>query len=219
MEVKILEREENEVIIVLSGMKVRFVNALRRAMIAEVPKLAIDEVNIYENNSLLYDEQLALRLALTPLKTDDLSAYSDEDQISLTLKAVSPEREGYTMVYSKELISSDPHVEPAFENIPLVKLISTEREISGMRTVARQSLSFEAIARLGRGKEHAKWQPVTVCGIKKMQNQGERTKADKKSLLFSVEGDGSVPVDEILIEAARIMREKCEMVVNELTSP
>lgn len=219
MEVKILEREENEVIIVLSGVKVRFVNALRRAMIAEVPKLAIDEVNIYENNSLLYDEQLALRLALTPLKTDDLSAYSDEDQISLTLKAVSPEREGYTMVYSKELISSDPHVEPAFENIPLVKLISTEREISGMRTVARQSLSFEAIARLGRGKEHAKWQPVTVCGIKKMQNQGERTKADKKSLLFSVEGDGSVPMDEILIEAARIMREKCEMVVNELTSP
>jgi len=219
MEVKILEREENEVIIVLSGVKVRFVNALRRAMIAEVPKLAIDEVNIYENNSLLYDEQLALRLALTPLKTDDLSAYSDEDQISLTLKAVSPEREGYTMVYSKELISSDPHVEPAFENIPLVKLISTEREISGMRTVARQSLSFEAIARLGRGREHAKWQPVTVCGIKKMQNQGEGTKADKKSLLFSVEGDGSVPVDEIVIEAARIMREKCEMVVNELTSP
>ncbi len=218
MEVKILEREENEVIIVLSGVKVRFVNALRRAMIAEVPKLAIDEVNIYENNSLLYDEQLALRLALTPLKTDDLSAYSAEDQISLTLKAVSPEREGYTMVYSKELISSDPHVEPAFENIPLVKLISTEREISGMRTVARQSLSFEAIARLGRGKEHAKWQPVTVCGMKKMQNQGERTKADKKSLLFSVEGDGSVPVDEIVIEAARIMREKCEMVVNELTS-
>jgi len=100
-----------------------------------------------------------------------------------------------------------------------VKLISTEREISGMRTVARQSLSFEAIARLGRGKEHAKWQPVTVCGIKKMQNQGERTKTNKKSLLFSVEGDGSVPVDEIVIEAARIMREKCEMVVNELTSP
>ena len=218
MEVKILEREENEVIIVLSGVKVRFANALRRAMIAEVPKLAIDEVNIYENNSLLYDEQLALRLALTPLKTDDLSAYSDEDQISLTLKAVSPEREGYTMVYSKELISSDPHVEPAFDNIPLVKLISTEREISGMRTVARQSLSFEAIARLGRGKEHAKWQPVTVCGMKKMQNQGERTKTNKKSLLFSVEGDGSVPVDEIVIEAARIMREKCEMVVNELTS-
>lgn len=217
MELKIIEHGENEVKIALSGVKVRFANALRRAMIAEVPKLAIDEVNIYENNSLLYDEDLALRLGLIPLKTDDLSSYSDEDRISITLEAQSPDRAGYTMVYSKELISSDPHVEPAFDNIPIVKLISTEREISGMRSVAGQKISIEAIARRGIGKEHAKWQPVTSCSFKELKNVPR--KANSEQLLFTIEGDGSLPVDDIVIEAARILRDKCNRLIEELANP
>ncbi|MCK4476859.1 MAG: DNA-directed RNA polymerase subunit D [Methanophagales archaeon] len=215
MEVKIVERGEKGVKFRLSGVKAGFANALRRAMIAEVPKLAIDEVNIHENTSLLYDEQLALRLALIPLKTD-LGVYSADDVFSLTLKAESPERAGYTMVYSKELISSDPGVEAAFENIPIVKLISTEKEIGGIRAIARQRISFAAIAKLGRGKEHAKWQPVTVCSYKSVANMPDEEE-HKNTLLFTVEGDGSVPVDEIVTEAARIMRKKCERVVEELT--
>jgi DNA-directed RNA polymerase subunit D len=207
MEVKIVEREENEVTFMLSGVNPHFANALRRAMIAEVPKLAIDDVNIHENTSLLYDEQLALRLALIPLKTD-LSAYNEDDRVSLTLEARSPEKErGYSMVYSKELISSEPTVEAAFENIPIVKLISQEREIGGIKSIARQKIALEAIARLGRGKEHAKWQPVTVCSYRDMPDEEH-----KDALLFTVESDGSLPVDEIVGEAARILRTKCERV-------
>lgn len=211
MDVKILERGENEVKFMLSGVNLRFANALRRAMIAEVPKLAIDEVNIHENTSLLYDEQLAHRLALIPLKTD-LSDYGVDDRVSLTLKAISPERAGYTMVYSKELISSEPNVEAAFGNIPIVKLISSEREVGGMKSIARQKIALEAIAKLGRGKEHAKWQPVTVCSYKDMPDEEH-----KNSLLFTVESDGALPVDTIIEEAARIMRRKCERLAEELT--
>jgi len=210
MDVKILERGENEVQFMLSGVKLRFANALRRAMIAEVPKLAIDEVKIHENASLLYDEQLALRLALIPLKTD-LGDYGADDRISLTLKAISPGRGGYTTVYSKELISSDPKVEAAFENIPIVKLISAEREVGGMKSIARQKIALEAIAKLGRGKEHAKWQPVTACSYKDMPDEEH-----KDALLFTVESDGALPVDTIIEEAARIMREKCESALNGL---
>jgi len=210
MDVKILDRGENEVKFMLSGVKLRFANALRRAMIAEVPKLAIDEVNIHENTSLLYDEQLALRLALIPLKTD-LSDYGADDRVSLTLKAISPAREGYTMVYSKELISSEPNVEAAFGNIPIVKLNSSEREVGSMKSVARQKIALEAIAKLGRGKEHAKWQPVTACSYKDMPDEEH-----KNSLLFTVESDGALPVDTIIEEAARIMRKKCESVLDGL---
>ncbi len=218
MEVKIIDRRENEVKFVFSGVNVRFANALRRAMIAEVPKLAIDEVNIHENTSLLYDEQLALRLALIPLKAD-LGDYSVDDRSTLTLKAISPERAGYTMVYSKELISSDSGVKAAFENIPIVKLIATEREIAGVRTIARQTIALEAIARLGTGKEHAKWQPVTTCGYKIMSSEEARSDlSNKKSVTFTVEGDGSAPVDEIVTEAARIMRKKCERMVDGVKS-
>lgn len=210
MDVKILDRGENEVKFMLSGVNLRFANALRRAMIAEVPKLTIDEVNIHENTSLLYDEQLALRLALIPLKTD-LSDYGADDRVSLTLKAISPAREGYTMVYSKELISSEPNVEAAFGNIPIVKLISSEREVSGIKSVARQKIALEAIAKLGRGKEHAKWQPVSACSYKDMPDEEH-----KNSLLFTVESDGALPVDTIIEEATRIMRKKCESVLDEL---
>ena len=215
MEVKIEYRGDNEVRFVVSGsdVNVRFVNSLRRAMIAEVPKLAIDEVKIYENNSLLYDEQLALRLGLIPLKVRNIHDYSEEDKVTLTLKAESPERAGYTKVYSKELISSDPGVEPAFGNIPIVKLVSKEREISGIRTVAQQRVSFEAIARLGRGKEHAKWQPVTICTFKELPQPNNE---QQKSFLFTVESDGSLPVDDIVVEAARILRDKFEWLVQEL---
>jgi len=215
MDVKILERGENEVTFMLSGVNLRFANALRRAMLAEVPKLAIDEVNIHENTSLLYDEQLALRLALIPLKTD-LSDYGADDRVSLTLKAISPEREGYTMVYSKELISSEPNVEAAFGNIPIVKLMSSEREVGGMKSVARQKIALEAIAKLGRGGEHAKWQPVTACSYRDVPDEEHKHK-HKNSLLFTVESDGALPVDTIIEEAARIMRGKCERVVEELT--
>ena len=213
MEIKIIEHREHEVKFMLSGMKSRFANALRRAMIAEVPKLAIDEVEIHENTALLYDEQLALRIALIPLKTD-LRTFAADDQVSLTLTAISPEREGYTMVYSKELISSDPRVEPAFVNIPVVKLISTEREIGGIKSIERQKIALEAIAKLGRGKEHAKWQPVTVCSYQEVSEE-ERPGI---ALRFTVEGDGSLPANEIIVEAARIVRAKCERLVAELTA-
>ena len=210
MDVKIVEHGEKEVQFMLSGVKVRFANALRRAMISEVPKLAVDDVNIHENTSLLYDEQLALRLALIPLKTD-LSDYGPDDRVSLTLQAISPEREGYTVVYSRELISSDPTVEAAFANIPIVKLISSEQEVGGIKSVAQQKIALEAIAKLGSGKEHAKWQPVTVCSYKDMPD-----KEHAGALLFTVESDGALSVDTIIEEAARIMREKCESVLKGL---
>jgi DNA-directed RNA polymerase subunit D len=211
MDVKIVERREHEVRFMLTGVKTRVANALRRAMIAEVPKLAIDEVLIHENTSLLYDEQLALRLALIPLKTD-LRDFAPDDRISLTLQALSPERAGSTMVYSKELISSDPGVEAAFQHIPVVKLISDEREVGGLKSVARQKIALEAIARLGRGKEHAKWQPVTVCSYRELPDE-----AQTKQLLFTVESDGALPVDEIVLEATRILRQKCETILAELS--
>jgi DNA-directed RNA polymerase alpha subunit len=46
-------------------------NTIRRSL-AEVPTLAVDEVEIFKNDSALYDEVLAHRIGLIPLKTDCL---------------------------------------------------------------------------------------------------------------------------------------------------
>jgi len=70
MNVEVVELDDRKAKFVLSGVTHAFANSLRRGMLAEIPTLAIDYVNIYDNTSVLFDEQLALRLGLIPLATD-----------------------------------------------------------------------------------------------------------------------------------------------------
>ena len=98
----------------LSGASPAFANAFRRAMIGEVPTLAIEDVRIYNNTSALFDEMLAHRLGLIPIKTD-LSSYSTQAKctcggagcpgctVTYTLSA-----EGPRMVSSNDLIPAGP---------------------------------------------------------------------------------------------------------------
>ncbi len=144
----------------LSGASPAFANAFRRAMIGEVPTLAIEDVRIYNNTSALFDEMLAHRLGLIPIKTD-LSSYSTQAKctcggagcpgctVTYTLSA-----EGPRMVSSNDLIPADPKAVPVYDNVPIVKLIKG------------QTLVLEAKAVLNIGREHAKWQPTLVCGYK-----------------------------------------------------
>ncbi|HJH32009.1 MAG TPA: DNA-directed RNA polymerase subunit D [Methanosarcinaceae archaeon] len=161
MEVDILEISDRSAKFILSNTTSAFANGIRRAMLADVPTLAIDDVNIYDNTSVLYDEQLALRFGLVPLTSDivdfiPLDECSCEDtcpacQVSLTLSV-----EGPKMVYSGDLVSSDPKVQPADRNVPIVELKEGHKVV------------IEAIAHMGFGKNHAKWQAGVACGYKNM---------------------------------------------------
>jgi DNA-directed RNA polymerase subunit D len=163
LEIKLVEEKENTLRFLLAETNHAYANALRRAMIAEVPAMAIEDVVIVENTSVLYDEVVAHRLGLIPLKTD-LDAYIPREECdckselgcnkctaSFTLEAeaaVEP-----VMVYSSDL-KSETDVAPVSGNIPIVKLGASQR------------LRLELYARLGRGIEHAKWQPVSACAYK-----------------------------------------------------
>ena len=166
MEIEILEKNDISMKMLVKDVDVAFMNTLRRIILAEVPCMAIDEVVIIENSSVLHDEILAHRLGLIPLKTD-LDAYNLPEEcpcksefgcnlcrVSLTLDVEAGE-EG-RVVYSGDLVSENPDIVPVSDKIPIVKL------------TPNQKIRLEAYARLGRGKDHAKWQPVSVCAYKYM---------------------------------------------------
>lgn len=164
MEIKVLEKNDMNIRLLIQGVDVPYVNALRRVIISEVPSMAIDDVVILENSSIMQDETIAHRLGLVPLKTDLDSYNLPEDcqcksefgcnlcRVTLTLDAQA--KEGTRPVYSGELISENKDVVPVSDKIPIAKLAK------------EQELRLEAYARLGKGKNHAKWQPVSMCSYK-----------------------------------------------------
>lgn len=161
MKIKVLERDENFIRFLVSGIDVSLVNSLRRLMMAEVPSMAIDNVIMIENSSPMKDEVLAHRLGLIPLKTDLDSYVLPEkctcnselgcSKCSVTLTLESEAQEGVRTVYSKELISIDPEVVPVSYKIPIVKMAQS------------QKVRLEAYAKLGLGLDHVKWQPTSRC--------------------------------------------------------
>ena len=72
---EILEKNDTNLRIIIREVDVPLMNALRRIALAEVPSMAIDEVVMIENSSILQDEIISHRLGLTPLKTD-LDSYN-----------------------------------------------------------------------------------------------------------------------------------------------
>ncbi|MFW3145915.1 MAG: DNA-directed RNA polymerase subunit D [Thermoplasmatota archaeon] len=147
------------------------INALRRTLISEVPKMSIDEVefhmgpirdeegNEYDSNSALFDEIIAHRLGLIPIPTD-LDHYTFRETCECggagcphcTIIYVL-NKKGPCTVYSGDLQPlGDMSLRIKEELIPVVKLKE------------KQALLIYATAVMGIGKTHAKWQPVTVCG-------------------------------------------------------
>ncbi|MEX2017431.1 MAG: DNA-directed RNA polymerase subunit D [Candidatus Pacearchaeota archaeon] len=109
-------------------------NAIRR-YINHIPILAVDEVEISKNDSPLYDETIAHRIGLIPIKTDKAAG----EKASLKL---STDKEG--MIYSGQMKGN---VKVVYDKIPI--------------TLINKGQEFEltAYVRSGRGVEHAKFSP------------------------------------------------------------
>ncbi len=147
---KMLEQNENEIKLVMDKATPEFANEIRRAAMFEVPTLAIDDVYFTKNSSALYDEILAHRLGLVVLKTPNGYDLSSECtckgklcakcSVKMTLKAKGP-----VTVYAKDLKIKDPDVKAAHPETIIVKLLEN------------QEVELEAVAILGKGLEHAKW--------------------------------------------------------------
>lgn len=136
----------------VKGLSVAYLNTLRRTVMDYVPTLAIENVEIRKNSSILYDEVIAHRLGLLPIVTEP-GTYSFRvdgesglgSELVLTLSAKGP-----CTVYAEMIKSKDSKAIPTHGKTPIVKLLKD------------QELEFEAKAILGCGITHAKWSPGLV---------------------------------------------------------
>ena len=195
---KIIESSDSHVKLLLKGIDRVYANAIRRFAISEVPCMAIDEIVIHDNSSVLYDEILAHRLGLIPLTTD-LEGYilpQDCDcktslgctkcRVLLVLDAVATDE--VKTIYSGDLVSEDTRVKPYADNIPIIKLAPS------------QKIKLEAYAKLGKGRTHDKWQPVAISTLTDTDNDSE--------FHLTIESTGSLPANEILLQATSILNTK-----------
>lgn len=131
--IKLLKQDDKQgKLSFVTDLSTSLANAIRRSIL-EIPVLAIDEVEIIKNDSALYDEIIAHRLGLVPIKTD-----KSTKEIKFKLKAMGPKT-----VYSSDI---KPSVETEYE-LPIV-LLDNEQE-----------LEVICNANLGKGIEHIKYSP------------------------------------------------------------
>jgi DNA-directed RNA polymerase subunit D len=188
---EVIESEPNRLRMRLKGVDRSYSNAIRRLAISEVPTMAIDDVVILENSSVMFDELVSHRLGLVPLKTDLVRYNLPEDcdcksalgcpkcRVLLVLDAEATEK-GH-MITSSDLVSEDPETIAVSPNIPIVRLAPGQR------------IKLEAYARLGKGGEHAKWQPTSAAVLI------DTGKQDESELV--IETVGSLSAQEVFTRA------------------
>lgn len=172
MKVKILSQKDDALKALVEDTEPAYINALRRVLIADVPKMAIEDVEFhlgpiraedgkeYESVAPLFDEMIAHRLGLIPIPTDlglynrreDCPTCHGEGCPSCTI-IYSVNKRGPGLVTSADMEPiGDSKLRPKDQGIPIVQLADG------------QAILIYATAQLGTAKEHAKWQPTHGVG-------------------------------------------------------
>ena len=197
----VLSEEETSIEILVTDANRAFVNSLRRTMIADVPKFAIDQMRIelgvfkdeatgemYESNYALSDEQLAHRFAMLPIPTfhndfffqDECPDCKDmvEDQrgcpscqIIYTISAAGEEGGRYIMASELNVIG-DRRLD-----IP-----EAYGSIPLTKLYEGQVLHAYFYAIMGRGRDHSKYSPVSGVTFQARQHGIMNVKTRSKHL-------------------------------------
>jgi DNA-directed RNA polymerase subunit D len=189
MDIEILELEDTKARFIISDISPAVINAVRRTLVADIPKMAIDNVEFhlgpirdehgkeYESATPLFDEIIAHRLGMVPIHTElDIFVPKDECvckgegcpnctiMYSLNKKGPSDEDGDESVtVYADELQLVVQKIEGISERKYAEKFQIKER-IPIVKLSKNQALLLYATAELGTGRNHAKWQVAQAVG-------------------------------------------------------
>ncbi|KAH9978985.1 hypothetical protein BGW80DRAFT_1282232 [Lactifluus volemus] len=189
--VRIRELKKDRVNFVLENVDLSFANSLRRVMMADIPTVAIDMVEIVTNTTVLPDEFIAHRFGMIPLVSnncDEAIRYSRDCtclescqncSIELVLNVACNEnrtmditsnhldvvaRGGYGW---REEVDDGEEIARRSENFghPVGKNDPSVPPVLICKIRKGQELSVRCIAKKGIAKEHAKWSPCSAVSF------------------------------------------------------
>jgi len=175
IQLEFLELSDTKATFLVTGTMPYFVNALRRTLIADVPKMAIEDVEFhlgpirdasgkeFESIFPIFDEMVAHRIGLLPIPTD-LDVFTFREKCKCGGEGCPSCRIMYKLnkmgpctVYSGDLEPlDDPKLAVKDDLIPIVKLTDGQAPL------------IYATAYLGTSNMHAKWQTCSGVGYKYM---------------------------------------------------
>jgi DNA-directed RNA polymerase subunit D len=189
MEFEILELSDTKGRMIISDVSPAVVNALRRTLLSDIPKMAIDNVEFhlgpirdehgkeYESATPLFDEIISHRLGMVPIPTDlSLFGYKKDCvcggegcpncTIMYSLNKRGPsEQEGLesVTVYSNELQLVIQKLEGVSEK-RYSETFQIKDKIPLVKLNRSQAILLYATAELGSGSRNAKWQAANAVG-------------------------------------------------------
>ena len=196
---EILYEDDEKIRILLKDTDRAFVNSIRRTLMSDTPKMAIETVSfikktveedgeVWETDGPLPDEVIAQRLAMIPIPTNH-EQYYFQDECPNCADMVEEDRGCAlcTMLYycqkkgSKEgvwvtagdlnfLGEEEGFIPEKYQSIPITKLFQG------------QIIEFSATAIMGRGRDHVKWSPDCAVNFNPRQIGVINTKSRAKIL-------------------------------------
>lgn len=213
MRLSIEEITENSISFVVEA-NYSFANAIRRILLGEVPAIAVDIVEIKENNTVLADEILANRIGLVPISSSrqlvlrdecDCDAHCERCAIILNLKVKNTGKEIKT-VTGKDMATEERGVS-CFNSL-IVKL------------APGQSLDIKCIVRKDTPKTHSKYSSVTCVGFKAESANPELEDeiGDCSRVRMDIELlEGGAKPKEVLLAALEIFKTKLANILDEIS--
>ncbi|KAJ4002057.1 insert subdomain of RNA polymerase alpha subunit [Lentinula boryana] len=186
--VRIREYQRDRVNFVLENVDLAFANSLRRVMMADLPTIAIDLVEIETNTTVLPDEFIAHRLGMIPLVstncdaamryTRDCNCLENCAFCSIVLSLNVSCNDTVTMDVTSNHLEMQPHPNEGTEEageeqvrrgenfgIPVGKNDLGVDPILICKIRKGQELKLRCIAKKGIAKEHAKWSPCSAVAF------------------------------------------------------
>ncbi|MBU0953200.1 MAG: DNA-directed RNA polymerase subunit D [Nanoarchaeota archaeon] len=200
MNIKTVKTKAEKIEFVLEDTTIGFANALRRIMINNVPTMAVAYIDFQQNSSALFDEIISHRVGMIPLTYPvgkfDLVPPGTEDVSSKNQVVFALEKTGPCIVTSGDLKSSNKDVQPTSPDFPIVELLKGH------------SLKFEAVAHLGLGKDHARYQAAIAAYDYSPAPKEGPVKTEPTAFRFRVESVCGLGPEQVVTEAAKIMEER-----------